>query len=142
MSGRVFIDTNVLVYLFDADSPAKQRRVQEIGSSSEEQQRLVLSTLVLQEFYVAATRRLAVPLDPATALRAVQDLSVLPVIQIDPPLILLAIKRSQSAWLSFWDALIVETAFIASATLLYSEDYQDGQMIGNLRSINPFTRGR
>jgi len=27
MKERVFLDTNVLVYLFDADDPAKQRRV-------------------------------------------------------------------------------------------------------------------
>ncbi|RMH04530.1 MAG: PIN domain-containing protein [Nitrospirae bacterium] len=142
MSGHIFVDTNVLVYLFDAGSPTKQQRAREIFSNPEQQQRLVLSTQVLQEFYVAVTRRLAVPLDPATALRAVQDLAVFPVIQIDPPLILLAIKRSQSVRLSFWDALILETAFMAGATLLYSEDYQDGQVIGNLRIVNPFTRSR
>lgn len=142
MSGQIFVDTNVLVYLFDVGAPTKQRHVQEIFSSQKQQKHLVLSTQVLQEFYVAVTRKLAVPLDPAKAFQAVQDLSVLPVIQIDPRLILLAIQRSQAARLSFWDALILEAALIAGAALLYSEDFQDGQVIGDLRIMNPFTTGR
>ena len=142
MSGHIFVDTNILVYLFDAGTPAKQHQVQEIFSSQEHQKRLVLSTQVLQEFYVAVTRKLTIPLDSAKALQAVQDLSVLPVIQIDPPLIFLAIKRSQAARLSFWDALILEAALIAGATLLYSEDFQNGQVIGDLRIMNPFSTDR
>ena len=137
MSDRIFVDTNVLVYLFDTSAPAKQHRIQRLFSSHE--QPYVLSTQVLQEFYVSVTRKLAVPLDPEKALRAVKNLSVLPVIQIDPLLILLAIKRSQAAPLSFWDALILESALIGGASLLYSEDFQDGQVFGNLRIMNPFT---
>jgi predicted nucleic acid-binding protein len=39
---------------------------------------------------------------------------------------------------SFWDALILETAIIAEATILYSEDFQDGAVFGGLRIVNPF----
>jgi predicted nucleic acid-binding protein len=59
-------------------------------------------------------------------------------VQIDPPLILLAIQRSRKAKQSFWDALILEAALIAGATLLYSEDFQDGSVFGGLRIANPF----
>jgi predicted nucleic acid-binding protein len=40
--------------------------------------------------------------------------------------------------LSFWDALIVEAARIAGASLLLSEDLQAGREIGGIRIRNPF----
>jgi predicted nucleic acid-binding protein len=138
MKERVFLDTNVLVYLFDADDPAKQRRVQALLSDRELRAQLILSTQVLQEFYVSVTRKLGTPLDPEAAFQAVQDLAAFPVVQIDPPLILLAIQRSRKAKVSFWDALILEAALAAGATFLYSEDFQDGAVFGGLRIANPF----
>lgn len=138
MKERVFLDTNVLVYLFDADEPLKQHRVQDLLSNQELRAQVNLSTQVLQEFYVTVTQKLATPLDPDTAFRAIQDLAAFPIIQIDPSLILLAIQRSRKAKLSFWDALILEAALVAGATLLYSEDFQDGAVFGELRVSNPF----
>jgi predicted nucleic acid-binding protein len=138
MKERVFLDTNVLVYLFDADAPAKQRRVQDLLSNRELQARLILSTQVLQEFYVSVTRKLATPLDPEAAFQAVQDLAALPIVQIDPPLILLAIQRSRKVKVSFWEALILEAAITSEATHLYSEDFQGGTAFGGLRIVNPF----
>lgn len=138
MKERVFLDTNVLVYLFDADAPVKQQRARALLTSQELRAQIILSTQVLQEFYVSVTRKLAVPLDPDTALRAVQDLAAFPTVQIDTHLILLAIQRSRKAKISFWDALILEVALIAGATLLYSEDFQDGVVFGKLRIENPF----
>ena len=137
MKERVFLDTNILVYLFDAGDPAKQRRVQDLLSNRELRTRLILSTQVLQEFYVSVTRKLVTPLDPEVAFQAVQGLTALPVVQIDPPLILLAIQRSRKVKGSFWDALILEAALAAQATLLYSEDFQDGSVFGGLRIVNP-----
>ena len=64
-----FIDTNVLVYLFDNNAPAKQAVARELLGAG----RFVLSTQVLSEFYVTVTRKLARPLDSATASRAVAD---------------------------------------------------------------------
>jgi predicted nucleic acid-binding protein len=138
MKERVFLDTNILVYLFDTDDPAKQRRAQDLLSNRELRPRLILSTQVLQEFYVSVTRKLAAPLDPEAAFQAVQSLTALPVVQIDPALILLAIQRSGKVKVSFWDALIVEAALAADATFLYSEDFQDGLAFGKLRIVNPF----
>lgn len=138
MKERVFLDTNVLVYLFDADAPTKQHRVQELLSSQELRAQVILSTQVLQEFHVSVTRKLATPLSLEAAFQAVQDLAVFPIVQIDTPLILLAIRRSGKAKISFWDALILEAALIAGATVLYSEDFQAGAVFGGLRIANPF----
>ena len=93
---------------------------------------------MLQEFYVTVTRKLAEPLDPETAYRAVSDLAILPLVQVDRFLVLAAIRRSQTAMLSFWDALIAEAALDAKATVLFTEDLQHHQVIHGLRVENPF----
>lgn len=139
MKDRIFLDTNVLVYLFDADDPLKQRRAQDLLSSQELRAQVTLSTQVLQEFYVTVTKKLTTPLDPDTAFLAVQDLAAFPIVQIDTSLILLAIQRTRTAKVSLWDALILEAALVAGATLLYSEDFQDGAVFGKLRIVNPFS---
>jgi len=66
---RVFVDTNVFVYLFDAEEPAKQQRAREVVSELMRTSALVLSSQVLSELYVTVTRKLACPLEPAYATR-------------------------------------------------------------------------
>jgi Predicted nucleic-acid-binding protein, contains PIN domain len=138
MSSRVFLDTNVLVYLFDRDAPEKQARAREILKTEGASGRALLSTQVLQEFYVSVTRKLAEPLDPEVAYRVVEDFAALPLVSIDTSLILTAIKRHQREQVSFWDALIIEAALTGGASLLYTEDLQHGRAIEGLRIENPF----
>ncbi len=135
---RSFFDTNVLVYLFDEDSPEKQAAARELLRQETADGRAVLSTQVLQEFYVAITRKLALPVPPPTALQALADLCALPVVQVDKDLVLRGARRSQAGGFSFWDALIVEAALQARATTLWTEDLQHGQTVETLRIANPF----
>lgn len=129
-----FIDTNVLVYLFDTDAPAKQAVARGLLAAG----RFVLSTQVLSEFYVTVTRKLARPLDPERARRAVTDFCAMPIRDVTAKLVLAAIRRCAASQLSYWDALIVETALEAGATTLLTEDLQHGQVIETLRVSNPF----
>jgi len=138
MKGRIFLDTNVVVYLFDRDAEEKRRRAREILDREGPLGRLAISTQVLQEFYVSVTRKLAKPLDPADAYEAVQDLMALPTIQIDPNLILASITRSRTDTISFWDSLIIQSALAAGSRTLYSEDMQDGRVIDGMTIENPF----
>jgi len=136
MSAEVwFLDTDVLVYLFDADAPEKQARARELFRQDAE---IRLSTQVLQEFYVAATRKLAKPLAPEQARRIVDDLGVFPVARISHPLVLCAIDRSIGSQVSFWDGLIIETALAEGTRRLVSEDLHDGWEIEGMRVWNPF----
>ena len=135
-----FVDTNVLVYLFDADAPDKQARAREL--LREEADRVVVSVQVLGEFYVTVTRKLATPLPPDTAARAVDAICRFRVEAIHPDLVRSAVYRSRSSRLSYWDSLIVETALNAGAEVLFTEDLQDGQEIDGLRVVNPFRDGR
>ena len=97
-----------------------------------------MSTQVLGEFYVTVTRKLAMPLPPAEAARAVDSFCRFRVQAVTPELVRSAIRRSQASRLSFWDSLIVETAQEAGSALLFTEDLQDGQRIDGLQVVDPF----
>jgi predicted nucleic acid-binding protein len=135
---RVFFDTNVLVYMFDADDVVKKELACARFEAEASTGRAVISTQVLQEFYVSVTRKLSVPLAPETAEAIVRDLSLMPIIAIDTERILAAIHRTRMLRLSFWDALIIEAALAGGADRLLTEDMQHGQIIEGLRIENPF----
>jgi predicted nucleic acid-binding protein len=137
---RTFLDTNVLVCLFDHDEPDKEERAREILEQAEPGE-LVLSTQVLSEFYVVVTRKLRRPLDAAQAAQAVDWLSLLEVISPDPALVKAAIQTSRSSHLSYWDGLIVASAAVGGCERLLTEDLNDGQAIGSVRVENPFYEG-
>ncbi|MGK2906591.1 MAG: PIN domain-containing protein [Desulfuromonadales bacterium] len=136
----VFFDTNILVTLFDQDVPDKRDRAKMLFQQEVEAGRFVASTQVLQEFYVAATRKLAVPLPVADAEEAVRALADLSIVPVDSSMILSAIDRSRSMQVSFWDALIIEAALSVGATCLLTEDLQHGRQIDGLRITNPFLK--
>ncbi|MFL6234401.1 MAG: PIN domain-containing protein [Thermoanaerobaculia bacterium] len=138
MSDRTFFDTNVLVYIFDTDSPAKQARARDLLTEHARFGRIVLSSQVLQEFYVTVIRKLARPLPVEEALAALVHLSSFPLITSDGALILRAVQLHQKASLSFWDALIVQAALESNCRRLLSEDLQHGRRFGGLLIENPF----
>ena len=53
--------------------------------------------------------------------------------------ILEALVIEQRYNVSFWDALIIQAAGSAGASIVYSEDLSDGQTYGPLRVINPLS---
>ncbi len=135
---RVFVDTNVFVYLFDRDAPEKSRIAQDLLQRQQRDLELVVSTQVLQEFYVAVTRKLARPVPVDVAERAVRDLSRLSVVAATTDLVMDAITLTRQEGFSFWDAMIVEAAHRAGVEQLISEDMQDGRVLGELVIRNPF----
>lgn len=140
MSDRIFLDTNILVYSIDSGCPDKQARALEVLGGTEEfqQSTFVISTQVLQEFYVAAVRKLDQPMPEDEAEAAVRELSKLPMVQVDFDLIFAAISTSREHRLSFWDALIIRSAISSGCRILLTEDLQHGRKFGSLDIQNPF----
>jgi predicted nucleic acid-binding protein len=134
---KAFLDTNILVYLFDHDEPDKAQRARDILEQAEPGE-LALSTQVLSEFYVVVTRKLARPLDTVRAAQAIDWLSLLQIVPIDPALVKTAIQTSHSSRLSYWDGLIVAAAAAGGCESLLTEDLNHGQVIGSVRVENPF----
>jgi predicted nucleic acid-binding protein len=97
---------------------------------------ITISVQVLQEFYVNATRKLG--LTPSDARSEVELWSNRRVIQPSPKLVLSAIDSSERYRISFWDAVIVESAVSADASILFTEDLNHGQTIRGVKIINPF----
>jgi len=137
MSGKAFLDTNVLVYLFDHDEQSKRERAREILESAEPSE-FVLSTQILSEFYVTVTRKLKRPLDPDLAAQAIDWLELLSVVSVDTALIKSAIHTSRLSQISYWDGLVVAAAARAGCERLLTEDLNGGQEIGGVYVENPF----
>lgn len=138
MNAKIFIDTNILIYAFDSSEQEKQIIAQNLLNKDGISGKIALSTQVLQEFFVIATRKLKNPLSIDDASKTIQFFSVYPLVQINPKLILKAIERHQKESFSFWDALIVEAALQAKCKILLSEDMQNERQIGKLKILNPF----
>lgn len=137
MSDRSFIDTNVLVYAFDDADPVKQERALQIMATAADGQ-IVLSTQILQEFYVTVTRKLRRPVPVERAAAAVAALARLNVVSVDSPMVLAAIATHRRYQISLWDALVVEAARAAGCARVWSEDLQSGMQIAGLAVENPF----
>ena len=74
MSGeRVFLDTNIIVYAFDRDAGRKHEIARNLLIGLWNAEGGVLSTQVLQEFYVTVTKKVASLLPPETAREIVSD---------------------------------------------------------------------
>jgi predicted nucleic acid-binding protein len=133
-----FVDTNVLAYAHDRSETGKQPVARAHLGMLWHDRTGALSTQVLQEFYVVATRKLAAPMHRTTARRIVTLYAAWPVVQVDVPLILAASELEERHALSFWDALIVEAARRSGATRLLTEDLQHGRVVGGVAVENPF----
>ena len=132
-----FFDTNILVYAVDEDEP---RKLAVAGRLVEEHLVLgggMISAQVLREFY-ASSRRLKRPISDERAREMVSYFSTFNTLAEDSRMVIQAIRLSQEYVLSFWDALIVESALVGGADRLLTEDLQHGQEIERLRIENPF----
>lgn len=136
MPGRVFLDANVLVHAQDAGAAKKQRVSREIIARLSASDDGVISTQVLQEFYVAVTRKLGVP--PLAAKGILKTFAVFETVQVSPALIQEAVDCSILNQLSFWDALILAAAAAAGCGVVLSEDLKPGQEILGVKVQNPF----
>ncbi|HEX4999470.1 MAG TPA: PIN domain-containing protein [Terriglobia bacterium] len=136
MPGKVFLDANVLIYAQDSGSPVKREKSRKLLADLVEAGDGVISTQVLQEFYVAVTRKLHV--EPLAAKAVLKTFSVFEIVQVSAALIQEAIDCSILNRLSFWDSLILAAASAAGCATLYSEDLNSGQSILGVRIQNPF----
>jgi predicted nucleic acid-binding protein len=134
-----FIDTNILVYAYDADEGAKHRRVVEILDELWESGTGALSTQVLQEFYSVVTRRKKMSRELAR--QRIASYGEWCVVRTNPELLVMASLLEERNQLQWWDALVIEAALRSGATTLLSEDLQHGQQFGTLTVRNPFVEG-
>lgn len=132
----VFFDTNILLYADDADAGAKTGIARALLRGSMTERTGVVSTQVLQEFYVNARKKLQ--LDGAAARARIEVYLSFDVVAVTPALLLAAVDLNRLDSVSFWDALVIRAAEQAGCDTLYSEDLQAGRRFGPVRVVNPF----
>ena len=135
--GKVFFDSNILIYFVDERDERKQSIAKEIIADAVQNQNGMISTQSLQEFYNVVTKKMNCPKEKAKELVTMFS-ELFPVTQITIPLILGAIDISIKNEFSFWDSLILSTANDTGCVLLYSEDLNSGQIISGTKVLNPF----
>jgi predicted nucleic acid-binding protein len=138
MNGRIFVDSNVLVYAHDLDAGAKRDVAKGVVEEAWEDGTAAISTQVLQEFYVNVTRKIPHPLSQARARGIMENYLFWHVEMNDPATILKASEIEERHRLSFWDALIVAAAYRARAERILTEDLNHGQRIEGILIENPF----
>jgi len=134
----IFLDTNILVYAYDLDEKSKRQTAKDILTDCWNNRSGVISTQVLQEFYVTLTRKLSSKLPASEARDVVSDFLSWSIYQIAATDIGEASETEDQYGYTFWDSLVITAARNARAEVLYSEDMQDGQQLGDLKIINPF----
>lgn len=138
MNGRLFVDTNILVYAHDLDAGIRHDQAVALMKTLWENETGMLSTQVLQEFYVNVTRKIPAPLSPAIA-RGLIDAYRTWQIEINTlDTVLQASEIQERNHLSFWDAMIVAAAARGGASTLLTEDLNPGQFIEGVEVRNPF----
>src|SRR5262249_36887537 len=136
MSVDCFLDTNVLVYA--ATGTPADRRKREKAQALIASVNFGLSTQVLQEFYVVATRKAHIKMPPHIAVEWMEQLDGRPCVVIDPDLVKLAAAISNRYQISYWDGAILAAAEALGAEVVYSEDLQHNQAYRTVRVENPF----
>lgn len=140
MSDKAFIDSNVLIYAHDVDAGQRHAAAVRLVTELWETRRGVISTQVLQEFYVNVTRKIPAPLPRATARQIVRNYAAWQTESIGAAEIQLASQIEEQHQLSFWDALILAAAIKGGAGTLLTEDLTAGRTVAGVRIENPFAQ--
>jgi predicted nucleic acid-binding protein len=133
MPDKAFFDTNVLIYAVAENDPRSPRAEALLASGG------LVGVQVLNEFVSVVRRKLRMPWkDVSEALDAIRVLCPSPVpvtISTHETALIVAEKHG----FEIYDALVIAAAMEAGCTILYSEDFQDGQIIDRKLTVrNPF----
>ena len=137
MRGKTFLDTNILVYAHDATAGEKHELAADLVSNLWDSQQGVISVQVIQEFYVTVTRKVSDPVESKIARQWVSNYLNWSVVENDGSSVLRAIEIENRYQVSFWDALIIQSAEAAGVNRLLTEDLNSGQMYGSVLVENP-----
>lgn len=138
----ILMDTNLLVYLYDQKRPERQAQSQRVLEQLELSRNGRLSVQSLAEFFSVATRKLSPNLTAAEALHQIDlFLRLWPVFDLTPMVVLEAGRGVRDHHLSYYDAQIWAAARLNQVPLVFSEDFQDGNVLEGVRFVNPFTPG-
>jgi predicted nucleic acid-binding protein len=135
----ILVDTNVLVYFYDQNSPEKQERASLVLNQLRQAGLGRLSTQTLAEFVNAAMRKLDPPLSAAQALEQASLFAASwPVFDLTPQIVLEAARGVRDYGMAYYDSQVWAAARLNQIPVVFSEDFQNGQVLEGVRFANPF----
>jgi len=137
---RQFVDTNILVYAYDNAQGEKHTQARALLLSLWESGLGCASIQVLQEFYVNVTCKSEFPLSPADAAQVINDFSDWTVQRPGIKDLISAIELHQRFQISFWDAMILQSARRSGCGIVWSEDLSESEDYAGVKVINPFKK--
>ncbi len=137
MSGKCFVDTNILVYAHDRSAGVKHQRAKMLLEQLWDSGQGVLSTQVLQELCINLRRKISHPLTMDEVRLLIRDYATWEVVTNTTESVLQALDIELRYKASFWDALILQAAESSGASILYTEDLATGQRYRAVRVVNP-----
>ena len=139
MNDRVFIDSNIVVYMFPKTDPTKQLRARELIKGYSKKNSAVISFQVIQEFINVAIRKYNDFVEEINLFEFVETI-LYPMWKINPSREFYnKTYEIKLIWkFSFYDILIVAAATEAECSIIYSEDLQHVQKIYTTEIVNPF----
>jgi len=138
MSADTFVDTHILIYAHDLDAGDRQGRAAALLQGLWEERRGILTTQMLQEFYVNVTVKMPTPISLSAARGLLSTYAAWQVEVDGVETVLLATEIQERNRMSFWDAMIVAAARQGGAAILLNEDLNHDQVIAGVRVQNPF----
>jgi predicted nucleic acid-binding protein len=138
MSGD-FLDSNVILYLFDATDAGKRNAATTLVESALSDGSGYISYQVVQEVLNVITRRFDPPASARDA-RVFLDAVLVPLWRVMPSQELYhrGLDLYDRYGYSFYDSLIIAAALQSGCTRLYSEDLQGGPRFDQLVIEDPF----
>lgn len=133
-SNSYFLDSNIWLYALTN----QDRKKQAIAANLINAPGVIVSTQVINEVCINLIKKAAFSENQIQQLiTAFYD--GCQVIEFDLTLLTLASNLRTRYSISFWDSLIVGSAIVSGASVLYTEDLQNGLIIDRqLQIINPF----
>jgi predicted nucleic acid-binding protein len=139
MNAKFFLDTNVVLYVFDQAAPKKAQVAMQLIKDGIDSKHTVISYQVVQEFINIALKAFRVSL-ARSDLELFLETALFPMAVVSPsqPLVIEALRVQSAYRLAWYDSLIVAAALESDCEVLYTEDIQHGQRIRNMLVQNPF----
>ena len=138
MSGRQFLDTNVLVYSCDSSDVGKRQTALDLIAACSSQGTGVLSVQVLGEFFHATVVRKKL-LTADEAERAILAFrAAMPGVPGEFQDVADAIAIHRQYQTRYWDSLIIASAAHHGCSEILSEDLNDGQTYNGVLVSKPF----
>ena len=137
----VFVDANILIYSEDGADPAKQQAALAWLAVLWQRGMGRISTQVLNEFYLLATRKIQPPMPAGDARAEVRRYELWQPWQTDHATVESAWAVESRYGLHYRDSLVVAAAQHLGCRYLLSEDLAHEQHYGGVQVINPFKTG-